>query len=76
MISRELRANAAAFAALEDAVATELGDARPTRLRLHDILLWLTTTLRLAHAVEVGRRSDESAAKEWDGGRQSAARLM
>jgi hypothetical protein len=58
VVLRELRANAAAFAALEDAVAAELGDARPTRLRLHDILLWLTTTLRLAHAVELGRRSD------------------
>jgi hypothetical protein len=57
VIRRELRANAAAFAALEEAVAAELGDARPTRLRLHDILLWLTTTLRLAHAVELGRRS-------------------
>ena len=61
VVLRELRANAAAFAALEDAVATELGDARPTRLRLHDILLWLTTTLRLAHAVELGRRSGSTA---------------
>jgi len=61
VVRRELRANAAAFAALEDAVAAELGDARPTRLRLHDILLWLTTTLRLAHAVELGRRSAGAA---------------
>src|SRR3954469_25873530 len=61
VVFRELRANAAVFAALEDAVATELGDARPTRLRLHDIPLWLTTTLLLAHAIEVGRRSDDSA---------------
>jgi hypothetical protein len=76
VVFRELRANAAVFAALEDAVATELGDARPTRLRLHDILLWLTTTLRLAHAIEVGRRSDDSAEEERDGARQSAARLM
>ena len=76
VVFRELRANAAVFAALEDAVATELGDARPTRLRLHDILLWLTTTLRLAHAIEVGRRSDDSAEEEWDGARQSAARPM
>ena len=71
MVLRELRANAAAFAALEGAVATEFGDARPTRLRLHDILLWLTTTLRLAHAVELGRRSDDNAGEEWDGARAS-----
>jgi hypothetical protein len=55
VISRELRANADAFAELEDAVAAAIGDARPTRLRLHDILLWLTTTLRLAHAESAGR---------------------
>jgi hypothetical protein len=74
VVRRELRANAAAFAALEDAVATELGDARPTRLRLHDILLWLTTTLRLAHAVEAGRRSDDTAGEERDGARTPAPR--
>jgi hypothetical protein len=72
VIWRELRANATAFAALEDAVATELGDARPTRLRLHDILLWLTTTLRLAHAVELGRRSGDHAEGEWEGARTPA----
>jgi hypothetical protein len=76
VVLRELRANAAAFAALEEAVATELGDARPTRLRLHDILLWLTTTLRLAHAVELGRRSDDHAEVEWDGARKPAARPL
>ena len=26
-----------------------------TRLRLHDVLLWLTGSLRLTHAVELGR---------------------
>ena len=71
VVLRELRANVAAFAALEGAVATEFGDARPTRPRLHDILLWLTTTLRLAHAVELGRRSDDNAEEEWDGARAS-----
>jgi len=76
VVFRELRANATAFAALEDAVATELGDARPTRLRLHDILLWLTTTLRLAHAVELGRRPDDYAEQEWNGTRTAAARSM
>lgn len=55
VILRELRANDAAFTALETATAAVVADARPTRLRLHDILLWLTTTLRLAHAVELGR---------------------
>jgi len=56
VVRRELRANAAAFAALEDSVAAAAGDARPNRLRLHDVLLWLSTTLRLAHATEAGRR--------------------
>ncbi|MDL5158708.1 hypothetical protein [Actinomycetospora termitidis] len=54
VVHRELRANAGAFAELEAAVAAVVGDARPGRLRLHDVLLWLTTTLRLAHAVELG----------------------
>jgi Family of unknown function (DUF6308) len=53
VIHRELQANAAAFRALEDAV--EAHDLPLTRLRLHDVLLWLTGTLRLAHAVELGR---------------------
>jgi hypothetical protein len=55
VVRRELRANATAFGLLEEAVAAAPGDARPTRLRLHDILLWLRTTLRFAHAVELGR---------------------
>jgi hypothetical protein len=71
VIWREVRVNAAAFANLDDAVATEFDDARPTRLRLHDILLWLTTTMRLAHAVELGRRSGDDAAGEWEGARAS-----
>ncbi|MCD2194731.1 hypothetical protein LQ327_15265 [Actinomycetospora endophytica] len=54
VIARELRANADAFAELERAVALTT-DAAPTRLRLHDVLLWLTTTLRLAHAVAAGQ---------------------
>jgi hypothetical protein len=69
VILRELRANDAAFAALEAEVAARTGDARPTRLRLHDILLWLATTLRLTHAVELGR-----AAEEWRSGRPRTAR--
>ena len=50
---RELSVNAAAFAALEDAAAAAL-EVRPTRLRLHDILLWLSTTLRLTYALQLG----------------------
>jgi hypothetical protein len=51
VVHRELRANASAFAALESAV-DGLG---LTALRLHDILLWLTASLRLTHAVELAR---------------------
>ena len=69
---RELQANAAAFAALADAVATSSGH-RPTRLRLHDILLWLATTLRFAHALQVGRATPEWA--EWVDGRALAGPL-
>ena len=55
VVWRELRANEVAFAALEDAVAGTLDDARPARLRLHDVLLWLSTTLRFAHALALAR---------------------
>lgn len=57
VVRRELRANPDAFARLESTIADLLGDANPTRLRLHDILLWLATTLRVTHAVELGRES-------------------
>jgi hypothetical protein len=63
VIRRELRANGEAFAALETAAAELLGDAHATRLRLHDILLWLATTLRLTHAVELGRVTAEWRAR-------------
>jgi hypothetical protein len=53
VIHRELRAKADAFAELETALDA-LGH-RLTRLRLHDVLLWLSGSLRLAHAVELGR---------------------
>ncbi len=55
VIHRELRANADAFAALEMALE-QLG---LTRLRLHDVLLWLSGSLRLTHAAELGRGTDE-----------------
>ena len=53
VISRELRANAAAFARLESELAAR--DVRLTRLRLHDVLLWLAATLRTPTAVALGR---------------------
>jgi hypothetical protein len=53
VVHRELRAAAAGFAALETAVAEQ--GVPLTRLRLHDVLLWLSAGLRLAHAVALGR---------------------
>jgi hypothetical protein len=47
VIHRELHANADAFAALRSATA----DLGLTTLRLHDVLLWLSASLRLTHAV-------------------------
>ncbi len=59
VVWRELRANDRVFTVLEDALAALLDDARPTRLRLHDILLWLMSTLRMTHAVQLGRATEE-----------------
>ncbi|MBB3674319.1 DUF6308 family protein [Modestobacter versicolor] len=60
VVHRELRANAEAFAALEAAVARLLAPDVPlTRLRLHDLLLWLTATLRMTTAVGLGTATDE-----------------
>ncbi|MEJ2860238.1 hypothetical protein [Actinomycetospora flava] len=56
VVHRELRANEEGFAALEAALAEDVAEVRPTRLRLHDVLLWLATTLRFAHAENEGRR--------------------
>jgi hypothetical protein len=64
VIHRELRANAAAFTALETAVAELLdqdGDLPLTRLRLHDVLVWLSGSLRLTHALQLG-----AATPEWE----------
>jgi hypothetical protein len=64
VVRRELRANAGVFADLETAVAAATGDASPTRLRLHDVLLWLATTLRWTFALDQGRaRLTASAAR-------------
>ena len=60
VVHRELVANAPAFAVLEDAVAGALGHPL-TRLRLHDLLVWLAGTLRLPAAVELGRASAQAA---------------
>jgi hypothetical protein len=60
VVRRELVANGPVFTALETAVARATGDAAPTRLRLHDLLLWLATTLRWTHAVHAGRGPDPS----------------
>ncbi len=49
VVHRELRANEGAFARLERESALGL-----TRLRMHDVLLWLSSTLRLTHAVALG----------------------
>ncbi len=54
VVHRELVANAGAFTTLETATATLLG-RRLTRLRLHDVLLWLAGSLRMTHAVGLGR---------------------
>ncbi|SFE54118.1 DUF6308 family protein [Blastococcus tunisiensis] len=53
VIHRELGANAAAFGRLEGELAAL--DLRLGRLRLHDVLLWLSGTLRLTHAVALGQ---------------------
>ena len=53
VVHRELRANESAFTALHLALAED--GISLTALRLHDVLLWLSATLRLTHAVEFGR---------------------
>jgi hypothetical protein len=58
VVHRELRANLQQFAELRAAVAEVLEDGGPTVLRLHDVLLWLSATLRLTHAVALGRATD------------------
>lgn len=61
VVHRELRANGAAFTRLVADTARLLQDGGPplTRLRLHDVLLWLSSTMRLTHAVELGLATDE-----------------
>ncbi|MGY1593896.1 DUF6308 family protein [Geodermatophilus sp. SYSU D00708] len=65
VVHRELVAGAAAFAVLETTVSELLvatGGVPLTRLRLHDVLVWLAGSLRLTHAVVLGRETPEWAA--------------
>jgi hypothetical protein len=52
VIHRELCANAEAFGSLGQVLAGR--GVELTALRLHDVLLWLSGTLRLTHAVTLG----------------------
>ena len=70
VVHRELRDNAIAFQALEtmtDVLLRRDGSAPLTRLRLHDILVWLSGSLRLTHALLLGR-----ATVDWELYRASA----
>jgi hypothetical protein len=60
-VARELRAGREAFTALAAATSALTG-VRLTAVRLHDLLLWLTTGLRLDAAVRLGRQAAELAA--------------
>ena len=56
VVHREVRANRTAFTALQERAASRLaGDPPLSVVRLHDVLLWLSSTLRLTHAVALGR---------------------
>ncbi len=62
VVHRELLANAEAFGALGTAASgllTATGGVPLARLRLHDVLVWLSGSLRLAHAVALGRQTPE-----------------
>jgi hypothetical protein len=71
VVHRELQANALSFAALETTAAALLGPpagrAPLTRLRLHDVLLWLVGSLRFTHAVALGQASAEWQAHQAGG---------
>ena len=58
VVHREIRTNRTAFGLLQERTAALL-DGELTVLRLHDVLLWLRGSLRLTHAVALGRRSEE-----------------
>ena len=69
VVHRELRANEEAFDALERAFADLVNgedDVPLTRLRLHDVLLWLKASKRWGHAVAAGQATPEW--NRWHGG--------
>ncbi len=56
VIHREIRTNRTAFGVLQERAAALLDADTPlTVVRLHDVLLWLSATLRLSHAVALGQ---------------------
>jgi hypothetical protein len=59
VIHRELVANAEAFSSLRREL--EGRGIALTTLRLYDILLWLSSSLRLTHAVALGREHEAVA---------------
>jgi Family of unknown function (DUF6308) len=64
VVHRELVAAADAFDVLETTVSALLlgtGGVPLNRLRLHDVLVWLSGSLRLTHAVVLGRETAEWA---------------
>jgi len=64
VIHRELLANDEAFGVVETAIADLVGRGGGvplSRLRIHDVLVWLSGSLRLPHALEAGRATAEWA---------------
>jgi uncharacterized protein DUF6308 len=62
VVHRELLANGGAFTALETTAGALLGPGGGvplTRLRLHDVLVWLSGSLRMTHAVALGTATPE-----------------
>ena len=62
VVHREITANSSQFAALETCFAQlvdDAGDVPLTRLRLHDVLLWLTATRKWDDALGRGRETAE-----------------
>jgi hypothetical protein len=62
VIHRELTANADGFGALRDALTAH--GIELTALRLHDVLLWLSGSLRLTSAVALGEAATEADVAE------------
>jgi hypothetical protein len=60
VIHRELVANAETFGSLQQSL--EGRGITLTALRLHDVLLWLSASLRLTHAVALGQATHDVVA--------------